>query len=803
MRLTKSNSRARILGSHCWFPIAAALLYPISTTGAAAQTAVTPEPVTSSQVAPPQGEADRGVTQQPRADIPDIVVTARKTSESIQDVPIAITALNTRQLEQGRVYDVKNLGELVPGLTVAGTGQRGYPVIRGITTRTPDAGADTAVGQYIDQIYQPRVANSLTGLLDLDRIEVLKGPQGTLFGRNTIAGAINYVTKRPGDTLDVHGMAGTGNRGLFETRDSISGPINSTVSVGLAGMYRNDQGNIDVVNAQGKKIGDDGVNDYGGRLSVLWKPTAKLEIYGTAMYLRLRSATLNQADGNPSGVLAPNFARAGFYTPSSFVADYRQYQAGLTDPGYLRRNLAEYSLRADWSLSDYLTFTSLTGYQRFKLSSKQDLDNEVQEIATFYDNQKSDTVSQEFRLAGHSNVLKWNVGGNYFYDNLTVNEDTDISHIVPVPLLSSSAVKTTSWAVFGQGYLTPVDNLTITAGLRYSHDHRDYRETQQFFPIGQNYDSALVPSWNTTPSWSNVSYTVGVDYHLRKGLMVYVSHSRGYRSGGIQQRAQTVAEASQNYGPEVARQYEIGLKSEFLDRKLIFNVAAYRIDYSDIQINQVSFNGAFAASVIQNAAKARMEGVEVDGKAYLSRAISVDFGYSYNNSRFLDYRSSTNIPQSIASLGYCPALPTAYGCSANDYIYDGVPFEFAPRNSFNVATNFDHEFGNGSTLNLRMEYSWKGSHLLIPTPQSVYDLSSNILDSHFIRQSAYGLLNGRVTFGLPGQKLSVSLWGKNLTGQRYAVLGTTDPSVVRTPGLGDNLTLGDRRTYGASLTFHY
>ncbi len=784
-------TRVHALTSSCLYPLGAVLLFIGGTTQAAAQD------VTPVALAGPPSEQDRQTNPHTLMGEPEIVVTARKSSESIQDVPIAITALNSDELQESRVFDVKNLAELVPGMTVAGSGQRGYPVIRGITTRTPDAGADGAVGQYIDQIYQPRIANSLTGLLDLDRVEVLKGPQGTLFGRNTIAGAINYVTKRPGKDLDIYGMTGIGNRGLFEARASVSGPLSSAVSAGVAGLYRSSNGNFDVVNDQGRKIGDDGSKDYGGRLSVVWKPTGNLEFYGTAMYLRVRGAIVDQVDGNPAGVIAP--ALAGFYAPSTYVANYRDYKVALTDPGYSDRDMTQYSLRADWQLDSYLTLTSLTGYQRFNLDSKQDLDLEVQDLSTNHYAQKSRTISQEVRLAGSDDLLKWNIGGNYFYDNHDVRENTDITDVVPIPLLTGTDVKTTSWALFGQGYLTPIKNLTLTAGLRYSHDHRDYRKTQQFSPIAEDFDSALDPDWDTTPSWHDLSYTFAIDYHLRKGLMVYVSHSRGYRSGGVQGRAQTEAEAAQNYGPEIAKQYEIGLKSEFLDRRFYFNLAAYRIDYSDIQINQISYAGAFPADVIQNAAKARMEGVEIDGKFFVSPQFSLDFGYSYNNSRFLSYSSSSDIAASIDGLGYCPAFPSAYGCSESDYIFDSVPFEFAPRHTFNVAANFDHEFASMAALHLRVEYSWKDHHLLTVVPRGIFDLPRQVLDDNFIRQPAYGLLNGNIGFDFPGGKVSVSVWGRNLTGKRYAVLGS-DPSIINDPGTYNNFTLGDRRTFGVSLT---
>lgn len=775
----------------CLVAIAASMLFPSAKASAQSQ-----------------GDTPAQDRENPRAaaGAPVVTVTARKTEESIQDIPIAISALSSEELEQSRVYDIRNLAELVTGVSIAGSAQRGYPVIRGITTRTPDAGADGTVGQYIDQVYQPRIANQLTGLLDLERVEVLKGPQGTLFGRNTIAGAINYVSRRPADTLYAKGTVGVGNRGMYEARASISGPLADTLSAGVSGLYRTDNGNFDVVNEAGDVIGNDGNEDYGGRISLVWEPTDNLEIYASAMYIRLQGANIDQVDGNPAGNIAPQLA--DFYAPSDFIGDSYNYQVALTDPGFVNRASSQYTLRADWDVADNITLTSLTSYQTFDMTSEIDLDLEVQAISVDRLSQNSNTFSQEIRLASDGEVFRWNIGANFFRDQHYFYEDIDISAIAPIPLITSLDVETTSWALFGQAYYSPIENLNFSLGLRYSNDHREYRKTQTFEPFAVDFDSALDPTWDTTPTWDALSYNMAIDYHLRDGFMVYASHSRGYRSGGVQGRAQTPAEARINYGPETAYQYEVGFKSEFFDRRFFLDVAAYYIDYRDIQINQISYDGPFASDIIQNAGRARMQGIEVDMKAFVTSEISIDFGYSYNDSKFVDYQSSADIQTSIDSLvfpdgsGVCPVFPTFYGCAANDYIYDDVPFEFASKHTFIAALNFDHQFADHSGLHFRAEYSWRNRYLLTLTPRSIYDLPTAVKEANFVEQGAVGLLNANLTYDLPGGDWSISLWGRNLTGERYGVLGT-DPAVVNDPGAFNNFKYGDRRTYGLSASFSF
>lgn len=743
----------------------------------------------------------------------EILVTARKTSESIQDIPISMSALSSDQLRAGRVYDVSRIAELVPGLDIAGSERRGGPVIRGITTRAPQAGSESAVGQYIDEIYQPRIANQLTALFDVERIEILKGPQGTLFGRNTIAGAMNFVSKKPSEVLNASASLTFGNRNNFEARASVSGPISSTVSGSISSMHRKNDGNIDVLDASRKKTGDDGSNDNGVRAALRWNPTETLEVNASASYLKLKDSEIDQVTGNPAGVLAPNLT--DFFTPSTLIGDWRNYEVILTDPGFSDRTMTMYTLRADWKLTDNLTLTSLTGYQTFRLASAIDLDLEVQQIAVDNFFQNSNTFSQEIRLAGDGDILRWNVGANYFVDNHHEFENIDLFNGV-FNLISSNDVQTTSWAAFGQAYLTPVTALTLTAGIRYSYDRRDYHKTNIGIPgVSEDYDSDLVPGWDTTPSWDDISYTLAADYHFTPDVMAYVSHAKGYRSGGVQGRVSTLADAMHNYDPETAKQFEIGLKSELWNRRLRLNLAAYHIDYNDIQISFATFKpDGIPSDLIQNAAKARFRGAEVEAKFYATPNLSFDFSYSYNQSKFKKYRSTEDIAASIATmdlpigdgLTLCdlPVNPVNgrpfFGCLENDYIYDGMPFEFAPRHSFLIAADFEHKFASGAVFRSRLEYAWKDKVFLAVSPKSVREFSNGYLVDNLLRQPSYGLLNANVDFQLPRENWTISLWGRNIAKKRYAELGNDAFTAVN--GNFSTLKLGDRRTYGVTLTWH-
>jgi iron complex outermembrane receptor protein len=703
---------------------------------------------------------------------------------------------------------------LVPGVISGGSQQRGGLVIRGITTRTPEAGADSVVGQYIDEVYQPRITSQFTSLFDLERIEVLKGPQGTLYGRNTIGGVVNYITQRPGQDVDGYFTAGFGNRDLYELRAGVSGPLTSNLAAGVSTMIRSSDGNIDVVDAAGNIIGDDGSSDRGVRIALNWQPSDRLEVNASAFTLRMRGASLDMVDGLPAGVIGPIIASFGLYVPSPYTDDNRNYRIARTTAGRLARDTTEVALRIDFHVTDTMTLTSLTAYQNYDFELVNDFDYDVQQIEQFQTFEDAETFSQEIRLANDGDVFDWTVGAYYFYDDLNHVEMDDftggpVAFILPPPYpRSSSTVRTTSAALFGQGNFSITDDLTLTTGIRYSYDERDYRKINEFqFPGFENFDSAdqvLYPFWDTDPSWDNISYLVSLDYQVTPDILLYASHSTGYRSGGIQGRSDSALQASSNYDPEHATQFEIGFKSMLFDGRVLLNVAAYHIDYDDAQISQIPLDSPF--DIIRNAAGARFQGIEVESRVNLTDELSFHLAYTYNDSEFTEFSDAEDIPGVIAALDFdgdgipdCPA--PLYGCAVGDHIYDGTDFEFAIKHAFVVALDYDGQLNDDLGLSLHAEYAWRDSHLLTPLPQNVASRSNAFLNSAYLRQSSYGLLNASASLNI-GDHWSVGIWGRNLTNERYLTQGG-DPQPAVNGFPSQTFLQGDRRTYGLTIGWHY
>jgi outer membrane receptor protein involved in Fe transport len=442
------------------------------------------------------------------------------------------------------------------------------------------------------------------------------------------------------------------------------------------------------------------------------------------------------------------------------------------------------------------------------LALVNDLDYDVQQLEQFHTDEKSETFSQETRLAGGEKSFHWTIGGNYFFDDLNHVESDDftdgpIAFILAPPFpVHTARVKTTSAAVFGQANYSITDQLTLTGGVRYTYDKRVYRSVNaNQFPGFDNFDSADPTSypglsWNTRPSSDNVSYLVSADYKITPDIMIYASHSAGYRSGGIQGRATSAAQASANYNPEHAKQYEVGFKSTLFNRRMLFNVAAYRIDYKDAQINQIPLNSPF--DVIRNAAGARFQGVEVESTIKLTPGLSAHLAYTYNDSHFTTFRDADDIPGVITSLGFCPS--PAYGCAVADHIYDGVPFEFASKHALIAGLDYEQALGSNVTFGLHAEYAWKDAFLTTPLPQSVAARSNAFLDATFLRQPAYGLFNASASLNI-GKQWSIGIWGRNLTNERYLTQGgDPQPSVDGYPF--NSFLLGDRRTFGLNVNWH-
>ncbi|WP_167706623.1 TonB-dependent receptor [Sphingobium fuliginis] len=733
-----------------------------------------------------QANAASGPAPTP-AGIEDIVVTARRSSESAQRVPIAMTALSAQTLEDLSIRDVLEIQKVTPGLFVssAEVSGRAKLTIRGQSETDDKITADGSVGVYIDGAnYGGGQYGLRSSLLDVERIEVLKGPQGTLFGKNTTGGALNITTRHPtyewGGYVDLLYGSYNNAQALVAANVPVAEDRLALRFVGQVitreGYYReafNRASNVD--------------NTLTGRIQLRADPSDNVSILLSGEYVQARnteahivltndsllassSATLFLGTAATELGLNPASAADRMKAYSVWRGYYDAYQDRSSRRGYSdtlqpRDDVDMHSLSANISVDiGALTAKSITSYRH--LSRHFNLDGDGTPFDFIYQRSatKSDYVGQEFQLIESDGAgLDWQAG--LFFDRKTGTEYTasDIA-IFTNParsVISEVDVKNSSWAAYAQAVYHLGPQLRVTGGLRYTRDRREMdaknrRDLAVAVPPlpagGASRCNLLAPaaggptfpacSYEVTAKFNRYTWLASVDWRPVDRVMLYGTVSTGYRSGGFSipgsdQYATIAARdaAFTPYKPETVTNYEVGFKSDLLDRRLRLNGSLFYQDYRDIQQRiRDSVNGLLV-TLIRNAARARIYGGELEITARPTTQLTLGGSLSYLNARFKEYR--------------------ALDAAGNLLDLTGQPFA-APEWTFSGSVDYEVPLRDGS-LGLHLNYAWTDDVVHAPgTP----DVAS-------VTQRAYGLLDGRVSWSIDSQDLEISVFGKNLTDKRY------------------------------------
>jgi iron complex outermembrane receptor protein len=681
----------------------------------------------------------------------EVVVTAQKQSQNIQSVPISIIALSAATLEKSGIVNIDDLQHIAPGLTISdvGSGFVSYTYIRGGGTNQIDAGSDPSVAYFIDDVYIGGSAGLQFDLFDIDHIEVLKGPQGTLFGRNAASGAISITTAQPSATFGAWLSAEAGNYHEVSSKGGVTGPVTSDgrwlyrVSYG----YRSHDGYTENLSG-GTDPGS--VKSYGGR--------AQIEYVGDAVTFLLtadgvsgRNGMTNQflSTANKSGVLSAG-AIASLPCCTSF---YKQY---YNVDGFEHQNLEELTGRLDWTTA-IGKLTSITGFRSNIYERLQDQDSTIANAYALGTREEDNTVSQEVRLAGDASKVHW-IGGLYYYRG-RVTDDWVLAAgpAYPSPILlgnatDASTITTNSYAVFGQGGYDFTDRLNLTVGGRYSVDKKSDDRTVASF---------LSKPFTVKPDakWSSFDPSASLNYKFTPDALVYASYRQGYKSGGFQTLLpKTPLIASTPFLPEHVKSYEVGAKTEWFDHRLLADIAVFRSDITDQQISRV----ITATNIsIDNAGATRTNGVDLTLTAKPMRALTVDTSMTFQHARFEQYQNG-----SISYAGNTQLRsPDFTGSAGAEYTID-LP--------------------GGADLSLRAEYTYAA--------QQFFDAANTKVQGYY--QPGYGLTNARITYTPAQGDWSVALWGKNLGDTYYYRNIAVGTSGIATPG--DPLTCG----VSATIKFH-
>jgi iron complex outermembrane receptor protein len=728
----------------------------------------------------------------------EIIVTAQKREQRLQDVPIAISAFDSLTLAKVGINRIDQLSAISPGVTTGSySNSRPQLYIRGVGSRQFDLGADPSVGVFIDDVYVGRFSALLSGLTDVERIEVLKGPQGTLYGRNTIGGAISIVTRRPSRTPIVDVSAEGGERSLFRFKGFASGPLVGERLLASAGVYVGTQRGY-LTNLTTGKHGR-GEDQLAGRVKLMWLPTDTLTFLLTGDASRDDDPGQLGKTAGPDIFLRSPLVAAPAATPGVF-SDFYTY-----DPKF-RRRMQALTLRGELELGG-ATLTSISAYRHGTLAEQVDVDETSLDINRTIVAETSRELSQELRIASDAGgwdldgKLNWLVGLFYYHDDAR-RTDTFVSGPDSYPVYAYNFFRpviarkqfisnttgldrvSESVAVFGQVDVKPVDGLTVTLGLRYSHDRKDgtyigVTDTPGNSVIGSNFTVPLKKSWHS------LDPKVSVSYKPSRDVMLFATYNRGYKSGGFQYQVTQPDLAQQIFNPEKVSYYEGGIKSQWLDRKLTLNLSGFYNDYKNLQVARiVASNTGSPSAFTSNAASSTIKGGEAQIAFAPSRYVSMGVNYAYLDATYDKYVYSATVDFSNSRMVR------------------------SPRHTLNANLDLGTPVGEEGRLSFRTDYNYTSSYFFDPGETRVSRLN---------REGGHSLVDLRVSYEQGPWRFSV--YASNVFDERYrnsivAYPAITTPDFTK-PFVNGRPTgfitnpgqfigfWGTPRTVGATLSFRW
>lgn len=635
--------------------------------------------------------AGKAAAAQPSIAIETVVVTAEKRSGTVQKTPLAVTAITGDGLKQMDIVDAKALSGLVPGVLIGEHGRDTSVSIRGVSSTNVAPSQDPSVAFNIDSVYISRPTGANSAFYDIERVEILRGPQGTLWGRNATGGAINVVTRKPVKVLEGSADLTLGNDKRVTFEGMLNVPVSDTLA--LRGSVLTNRHDGYARNHSGGPDSDD-ADEKAARLHVLWTPTSRLRVLLTADSYDRRGAGSNAivtGDYNATTQTFTNLLATGAADP------------GVSIQGPLQRfvNRAE-GLTSDITYSfDGVDFTSLSSYRKGNLDLLSDL-VVVRGVDKLRLSEPGHSFSQELRLTSTAkDRLKW-VAGLYYM----TEKNRDDSYVgfapstgEPMGLVTLQPdVKARSSAVFGQGSYALTSAINLTAGLRYTRDDKASDGASQQFAL---FGFPPVPMDPTRYEGSKVTWRTGIDWSWSPANMVYANLATGYKSGG-----HSVFAA---YQPELLRSIELGSKNRFLDDRLQLNLAAFDYDYRDLQLTTVVSNNGVIGGLTTNAARAKVRGLEAEMIARVTPAFRLNANASLLRARFGAYPQATDlITGSVIDVS-------------------GNTLPRAPRFTFNLGASYDFNTERGS-LTARFDTRYSSTYYLTEFNDRPIVMGGNTLD---------------------------------------------------------------------------
>lgn len=698
------------------------------------------------------------------AQVEDIVVTAQKRSENLQDVPISISAVTSDTLQSAGVKGTEDLQIAVPGIQVSRQNTSTQFYIRGIGTTGAAAGQEAATAVFVDGVYMPSMTGSTLGLNNIERVEVLKGPQGTLYGRNATAGAVNVITRTPSTDTHANAEFGYGNYDTVDASTYITTGLADNVAIDFAGRYAN-QGN-----GFGRNV------TTGGDANKRREYALRTKLYGDFGALKLTAAADYSKETGDTGVT------------------YRPTETGVLLSGQKGYSYGFYDIQADATpvtrvvnkgisgRVEYdagpITITSITAYRDVSQFTVVDFDASELPLAKVLQTEGNGQFTEELQFASsNKNGFDWIVG-LFYLDSYAKYAPFALEGAFAAPFVRQNVLArqdTKSYAAYAQATLDVWQDARITVGARYTIDKRELTASVTAnSPAGT--EVSLVPEFSKQETFKKPQWRIALDQRLNSDVLLYASYSRGFKSG--------VYNLTDPFNPVVRPEtldaFEVGVKSDLFDRRLRFNVAGFYYLYDDIQLTSL----IQANQQLLNAAKAKVYGIDVDFNAVPVENLNIRGGGQWLHARYTNFPGVPIVVPGVAGNATvsCPdpsgALPNSPGfCDGS-----GNRMIKTPDIQFTFGVDYTIPLASGSGLTFTADWLYNDGFFWEPANRT--------------RQKSYSLVNGQVRWTNADKSVFVRVWARNLLDKEYY-------NQIVEAVTGDIGTPAAPRTYGASVGFSF
>jgi len=711
----------------------------------------------------------------PAGMLDEIVVTAQKREESLQDVPIAVTAYSGEAIRDLAIADIEGLAVQTPSFAFSKAGGEAQIYVRGVGTNIFGVGADPSVAVNLDGVYLGRTNMGLTQFLDIERVEILRGPQGTLYGRNATGGAINLVSRMPTEDFEGYVTAGFGEFDRVELQGAVGGPLSERWGFRLAARYSKDDGYTEDLDPRGSnKLDDNDIKAYRGILQ--FTPSDSLQATLIAEYTEFYNHNTSIIPRDDLGLAETLGA-----VPTGSI---RKERNDL--PTFFDWDSSGVTLNIEWDISDALRLTSITGWKDYTSDFLFNTDGTEIDVTRSNFKYDSEQFSQELRLdAALGDRIDLVAGAYYFTEDkqgglglVRASLDPQRSFIIP------SENDTDAWAVFAELNFAVTDRLNLIAGVRYSDEQKDDFSAfgLVFDVLGLESPGPITPIGTpreTSESWTAWTPKFGVEYRASEDVLYYATATRGFKSGGFN----SLQPSNPPYDPEYIWAYEAGVKSQLADNRIRLNASVFLYDYTDLQVSTFLNNLTF----ITNAAEATIQGVEVELLAQATDRLELGLAVSYLDAEYDEF---------LTAFGSLPCSPAPCTRPLREYDASGNKMVNAPEWKLNATAQYTWPLGDAGALLLFGQLSYQD------------DLYFTQINEPEVGQEAITLVDARVAWQSASAAWEIAAHAKNLTDEEYFHNGvrftsTSDPAK-------DVFQIGNAlgypapgRTWGVQATYRF